>query len=122
MLNSIKRGKAGENLVIAKLLQKGFNVFGTITEDNENDIIVEGLEVRHLYKCQIKTIDDSTTTKVLRISNKKHQYYYHFNVDVFIAVHEDDIYLVPKQFMMNYTSSVALTQIEQFKNNYSIFR
>ena len=121
LANTIKRGQAGELLVKAKLLDKGFNLFTAVTEDSENDLIVEGLEVRHLYKCQIKRIT-SDNAPALKLSNKIHKYYYHFNVDVFIAVHEDNIYFVPKSFAMNYTSSISLSVIQQFKDNYNVFK
>lgn len=120
--NTIKRGQAGELLVKAKLLDKGFNLFTAVTEDSENDLIVEGKEVRHLYKCQIKRITSDTNSPALKLSNKIHKYYYHFNVDVFIAVHNESIYFVPKSFAINYTSSISLSQIEQFKDNYDVFK
>lgn len=120
-MNTVKKGKAAEALVISKLLQLGANVYTPVSEDSKVDLIYE-LENKYI-KVQVKAVGTSGNIQVRKIgvnskTNTKIYWYTEEDVDAFAAVDliTNSVYMIPISYIVTFKSSISLTTIkENFK-------
>ena len=128
MDSTIKKGRLGYNLLEKELLKREWDIYLPLLEDTKIDCIA--IKNDRLIKFQIKTInidkrDNRKLLPVRKISHNQGQYKVHHytedEIDYFVGVDidEEDLYIVPVSFSKNYTSSIGVNSIQQYKNNFS---
>lgn len=125
-MNTIKTGKLGYNLVEKQLLKRNWDIYTPILEDTKIDCII--IKNNQLLKLQIKTLQQDKYNKCLPVRkiiyNRTQNVQYHYtkeDVDYFMGVDLDteDIYVVPIEFIQNYSSSISIKTLEPYKNNFN---
>lgn len=117
-MNTVKKGKAAEALVISKLLQLGANVYTPVSEDSKVDLIYE-LENRYI-KVQVKCFGTGNSIAVRKIgvnskTNTKIYWYTEKDVDAFAAVdlNTNSVYMIPISYIITFRSTISLTTIKE---------
>ena len=81
-----------------------------------------------MLRFQIKTIQRDQNRKFLpvrKISHNQGEYKIHHytadEIDYFVGsdIEEEDLYIVPIDFVSQYKSSISIRTLEPYKNNYS---
>ena len=124
---SITKGRLGYNLLEKELLKRNWELFVPLLENGKVDLIA--VKENKLLKFQIKTmgLDKRTNIKhmpVRKISHNQGEYKIHFytadEIDYFVGSDIDDeiLYIVPIEFVQNYTSRISERTLQPYKNNF----
>lgn len=125
-MGNIEKGYLGSLITEKKFVTNGFNVFKPVMENGKVDMIVEKNNI--YLKVQIKTVQESRGSKsvpVRKISHNMGNYkistYSSNDIDYFIGVDVDteDIYLIPVGFSEQYKSSITVSKLSYYKNNFN---
>lgn len=128
-MDTIKKGKLGYNLLEKQLLLRNFDIYTPVLEDTKIDAII--IKGNKLSKIQIKILSNDKRNcrkylPVRKISHNQGEYKVHLytaeEIDFFIGVDLDseDIYICPVDFIQKYQSSIGLTALQPYKNNFSL--
>lgn len=131
-MDSISKGYLGSLITEKAFVYNNFNVFKPATENGKVDMIVE--KNNQYWKLQIKTIQveksgKNSTRKVIPVRKISHNmgeykisYYSSTIVDYFIGVdiETEDIYIIPSEITEQYKSSIGITKVQFFKNNFKL--
>ena len=122
---TIEKGYLGQLFVEEAFIQHGFNLFKPVLENGKVDLIIE--KNNKYLKIQIKTVQEYRRSKcipVRKISHNMGEYkikrYTEEDIDYFIGVDIDtrDLYILPVSFSSQYTSAVAISSCQSYKNNF----
>lgn len=125
-MDTISKGRLGYNLVEKQLLLRDFEIYIPLLENTKVDCIT--IKNNILLKYQIKTLQSDKGRKLLpvrKISHNQGEYKVHHytseEVDFFIGVdlETEDLYIVPIDFVAQYSSSIGAKTLEPYKNNFS---
>lgn len=125
-MDTIARGRLGYNLVEKQFLLRDFEIYVPLLENTKIDCIT--IKNGMLLKYQIKTIQNDKGRKILpvrKISHNQGEYKIHHytsdEVDFFIGVDTDteDVYIIPIDFVEQYSSAISISKLEPFKNNFT---
>lgn len=126
IIDTITKGRLGYNLLEKELLKRNWELFVPVLENGKIDCI--GIKNNQLLRFQIKTIQRNQNRKVLpvrKISHNQGEYKIHHytadEIDYFVGsdIEEEDLYIVPIDFVSQYRSSISIRTLEPYKNNYS---
>lgn len=126
-MGTIKTGRLGYNIVEKNLLQLDYDLYVPVLEDTKIDCIA--IKDNTLYKIQIKTLQNDRGTKympVRKISHNQGEYKVHHytadEIDFFLGVdlQTEDVYVCPIKFVNMYSSSIYLSSLEPYKNNFAL--
>lgn len=126
IIDTITKGRLGYNLLEKELLKRNWELFVPVLENGKIDCI--GIKNNQLLRFQIKTIQRDQNRKVLpvrKISHNQGEYKIHHytadEIDYFVGsdIEEEDLYIVPIDFVSQYRSSISIRTLEPYKNNYS---
>lgn len=126
-MDTITKGRLGYNLLEKELLKRNWELFVPLLENGKVDLIA--IKENKLLKFQVKTmgLDKRTNTKympVRKISHNQGEYKVHFytpdEIDYFVGSDIDDeiLYIVPIEFVQNYTSRISERTLQPYKNNF----
>ncbi len=125
-MDTITKGRLGYNLVEKQFLIRDFEVYVPLLENTKVDCIT--IKNGMIIKYQIKILQKDRDKKVLpvrKISHNQGEYKVHHytsdEIDFFIGVdiETEDIYIIPISFIEQYKSSIAISKLELFKNNFT---
>jgi len=125
-LDTISKGRLGYNLLECELLKRDWELYVPVLENTKIDCIA--IKNNQLFRFQIKTIQKNRNRKVLpvrKISHNQGEYkIHHYNaseIDYFVGsdLENDDLYIVPIDFVIQYKSSIGVKTLEPYKNNFS---
>lgn len=125
-MDTITKGRLGYNLLEKELLKREWELYIPVLENTKVDCIV--IKNNYLIKMQIKTIQKDSGRKVLpvrKINHNQGQYKIHLynksEIDYFIGIdiETEDLYIVPIDFIMKYSSSIGIKALEPYKNNFT---
>ena len=125
-MDTISKGRLGYNLVEKQFLLNDFEIYVPLLENTKIDCIT--VKNGKLLKYQIKTIQLDRGYKKLpvrKISHNQGEYkIHHYNsdeIDYFIGVdlETEDLYIVPMNFVEQYSSSISISKLEPYKNNFT---
>ena len=123
-MNTIRKGRLGYNIFEKFLLKANWDIYVPITEDTKVDAVI--IKGNKIYKVQIKTIITEHSYKKLpvrKINHNRNHYminlYSETDIDYFIGVDLDteDVYIVPSAITSQYTNSICISKLQEFKNN-----
>lgn len=126
-MDKITKGKLGYNLLEKELLKRNFEIYTPVTENTKIDCIA--IKDNKISRIQIKTIQQEGNRKILPVRkiNHNHSEYkiYHYtkeDIDFFIGVdiEIEEIYVCPISFIKQYNSSVSISKLQEFKNNFNL--
>ena len=127
-LPPVMKGYFGSLIVEKKFIENGFQVFKPTTENGKVDMIIEKFGV--YLKLQIKTIsitkEGNKLLPVRKISHNMGEYkisrYSENDIDYFIGVdiETEDLYIAPIEFTSTYSSSIAISKMQEYKNNFEL--
>lgn len=126
-LGNIEKGYFGSLIVEAKLIKNKFNIFKPIMENGKVDMIIEKDNI--YLKLQIKTIQNNRGSKnipVRKISHNMGDYkitrYSEEEINYFVGVDLEtgDVYMIPSKVSSSYASSIAISKVQQYKNNFNL--
>ena len=128
-MSTIKKGRLGYNITENKLLRNDWDIYIPVLEDTKIDCII--LKNKYLWKIQIKTLllDKKTNKKYLpvrKIGHNEGEYKIHHytsdEIDFFFGIDTDtnDVYVCPISFIEKYGSSISLSTLQPYKNNFSL--
>lgn len=128
-LGNIEKGYFGVLIVEAKLIKNKFNIFKPIMENGKVDMIIEKNNV--YLKLQIKTVQAASKSTgknipVRKISHNMGEYkvkrYTENEIDYFVGVDLElgDVYMVPAKVSSLYTSSMSISKLQEYKNNFNL--
>lgn len=124
-MDTITKGRLGYNLLEKELLKRDYEIYVPLLENTKIDCIA--CKNGQLIKIQIKTIQKDNGYKKLPVRKINHNQgkYKIFNytsdeIDYFVGVDIDteDLYIVPIDFIERYKSSVSVSKLECYKNNF----
>lgn len=126
-MDTITKGRLGYNLLEKELLKRNWELFVPLLENGKVDLIA--IKENKLLKFQIKTmgLDKRTNVKYLpvrKISHNQGKYKVHFytsdEIDYFVGsdIEDEILYIVPIEFVQNYTSRISERTLEPYKNNF----
>lgn len=125
-MDTITKGRIGYNLLEKELLKRDFEIYVPLLENTKIDCI--GCKQGVLIKFQIKTIQLDRGYKILpirKINHNQNQYkvynYTSNEIDYFIGADLDteDLYIVPIQVVEKYKTSISVSSIQNYKNNFT---
>ena len=127
-MDTITKGRLGYNLLEKELLKRNWELFVPLLENGKVDLIA--IKGNKLLKFQVKTmgLDKRTNSKympVRKISHNQGEYKVHFytpdEIDYFVGSDIDDeiLYIVPIEFVQNYTSRISERTLQPYKNNFN---
>lgn len=126
-MGNIEKGYLGSLITEKKFVKNGFNVFKPVMENGKVDMILEKDNV--YVKIQIKTVQEAKGCKnipVRKISHNMGTYktytYSENDIDYFVGVDTDteDIYIIPISVSSKYKSSISVSKVNSYKNNFNI--
>lgn len=126
-MGTIKTGRLGYNIVEKNLLKLDYDLYAPVLEDTKIDCIA--IKDNTLYKIQIKTLQNERNTKIMpvrKISHNQGEYKIHHytadEVDFFLGVDlaTEDVYVCPISFVNMYSSSIYLSSLQPYKNNFAL--
>ena len=126
-MGNIEKGYLGSLIAEKKFVKNGFSVFKPVMENGKVDMIIEKDNV--YLKIQIKTVQESRGSKnipVRKISHNMGNYkvstYSSNEIDYFVGVDIDteEIYLIPISFSEQYKSSISVTKLSYYKDNFDL--
>lgn len=125
-MDTISKGRLGYNLLERELLKRDWELYVPVLENTKIDCIA--IKNNQLFRFQIKTIQKNRNQKILpvrKISHNQGEYkIHHYNaneIDYFVGsdLENDDLYIVPIDFVIQYKSSIGVKTLEPYKNNFS---
>lgn len=125
-MNTISKGRLGYNIVEWYFLQNNYDIYVPLLENTKIDLIT--VKNNNLLKFQIKTFIYEKGYKKLpvrKVSHNQGQYkiskYTKKDIDYFIGVdvEERDIYIVPIDLIEKYSSSISISKLQKYKNNFT---
>lgn len=126
-MDTITKGRLGYNLLEKELLKRNWELFVPLLENGKIDLIA--IKENKLLKFQVKImgLDKRTNTKhmpVRKISHNQGEYKVHFytadEIDYFVGsdIEDEILYIVPIEFVQNYTSRISERTLQSYKNNF----
>ena len=106
--------------------KRNWELYTPILENTKIDCIA--IKENRLIKIQIKTIQSDRGAKKLpvrKISHNQGSYKVHLynetEIDYFVGtdIDTEDLYIVPIEFVMNYSSAIGIKTLEPYKNNFT---
>ena len=125
-MDTIIKGRLGYILLEKELLKREWELYIPVLENTKVDCIA--IKNNYLIKMQIKTIQKDSGRKVLpvrKINHNQGQYKIHLynksEIDYFIGIdiETEDLYIVPIDFIMKYSSSLGIKALEPYKNKFT---
>lgn len=101
-------------------------MFIPVLENGKIDCIA--IKNQQILRFQIKTVQNDKGSKKLpvrKISHNQGEYKIHHytadEIDYFVGsdIEEEDLYIVPIDFISKYKSSISINTLKPYKNNYS---
>jgi len=126
-MGNIEKGYLGSLIVEKKFVANGFSIFKPSMENGKVDMIVE--KENKYFRLQIKTVQESKGKKcipVRKISHSMKEYkistYSKEEIDFFIGVDIEceDVYILPISFSEQYKSTISISVVTTYKNNFNI--
>ena len=122
-METIVAGKIGQNIFENEMLKNGWDLYIPLLENTKIDCIAVKNN-SYILRFQIKLIGSDDKLPVRKISHNQGQYKIHLynkdEIDYFVGVDRktEDLYIVPIEIVSQYTSSISLCKLQDYKNNF----
>jgi len=128
-IGKIEKGYLGSLIVEQKLIRNGLNVFKPVIENGKVDMIIE--KDNKYLRIQIKTVtvekrNGYKSVPMRKMTHNKTEHKTHLytaeEIDYFVGVdlETEDVYMIPISFSQNYTSSISINKLKEYKNNFNL--
>lgn len=127
-MDTITKGRLGYNLVEKALLRRDYEIYVPVLENTKIDCIA--IKNGIITKIQIKTFqidkNNKKTLPVRKISHNQGAYKIHHytsdEINFFFGVDldEEDIYVIPIDFIEKYSSAISIKTLLPYKNNFNL--
>ena len=125
-MDTITKGYLGQILFEQEMIKRGWDLFRPLLENGKIDSIA--VKDNKLLRFQIKIISYNKSGAVYlpvrKVSHNMGQYKYirytHDDIDYFIGsdLQTNDIYIIPVSLTEQYSKQIAVSKLEQYKNNF----
>lgn len=123
-MSKVKKGLAGEHIAKAIFLLNEYNIYEEVNYDSKCDLIVEKNNL--YFRIQIKILDNHKKLNFRKLTHSKNNHkQYHYtdkDVDFFVGVDINtfDLYIIPIKEINK--SSMNISRMEKYKNNFNLER